>query len=695
MQLARSQWDRYENALRRGHLDYQNVARRNEDFYLGDGRQWTDELKEALEAMGKPWLEENIIFSTINTVLGYQTQSRMDIAFKPRGEGGDAEVSEILSKIAMYVTDSTKYPWIESQAFADGMIQQRGFIDIRMNFDDNLYGNIEISDLDPLDVIPDPDAKSYDPKDWKDVVVTRWMHIDDVRTTYGSQRARDVVGEFLNDRVDGQRFESESDFGQGDWSAERNKFGRNTSYLDQYYGAVDEEDFHVRILERQWYKLELTECFYDMTSGDYIPVPENMKPREIKRVAKEQGYELVKKLKKRVRWTVSTRDTILHDDWSPYDDFTIVPYFPYFRRGVTMGLVDNLIKTQEMINKTFSQILHTVNTTANSGWVVEQNSLSNMTVEELEEQGGQTGLVIEHKAGRTPPAKIEPNQIPTGLKDLVGTGFELMRMISGVSESFQGGKSNEVSGVAIQSRVHQSAIQLATPIDNLFRTRNMIAERLLKLIQQFYTEERVFYITSPDPSGGTTTEAVAVNKELPNGAVLNDLTVGKYDVVIADVPTQVTFQNAQFQQALEMRKFGVAIPDDEMVLMSTLSRKNDIAKKMTGEASEEQMMLQQEQMRLQMSQLSRTVEKLEAETKIKEAETMAKAAEVAQILATTPAIAPILDKLLQQTKLEANENGMQRQTKERNQESPNEGYQEGSQEGLQARQMLNPQLGSL
>jgi hypothetical protein len=691
MQLARSQWDRYENALRRGHIDYQNAARRNEDFYLGDGRQWDDQLKETLEAMGKPWLEENIIFSTINTVLGYQTQSRMDIAFKPRGEGGDQEVSDILSKIALYVIDSTKYPWTESQAFADGIIQQRGYLDIRMNFDNNLYGNIEISSLDPLDVIPDPDAKSYNPNDWKDVLVTKWMHIDDIRTTYGSQRARDVVGEFLSDRMDGERFESESDFGQGDWSAERNKFGRNTSYLDQYYGAVDEDDFHVRLLERQWYKLELVECFYDITSGDYIVVPENMKPREVKRFAKAQGYEVTKKLKKRVRWTVSTRDTILHDDWSPYEDFTIVPYFPYFRRGVTVGLVDNLVKTQEMINKVFSQILHTVNTTANSGWIVEQNSLTNMTVEELEEQGGQTGLVLEHKTGRAPPSKIEPNQIPTGLKDLVGTGFELMRMISGVSESFQGGKSNEVSGVAIQSRVHQSAIQLATPIDNLFRTRYMIAERLLKLIQQFYTEERVFYITSPDPAGKDKTEAVAVNKELPNGAVLNDLTVGEYDVVIADVPTQVTFQNAQFQQALEMRKFGVQIPDDEMVIMSTLSRKNDIAKKMNGEASEEAMMMQQEQMRLQMSSLSRQVEKLEAETKIKEAETMAKAAEVAQILATTPAIAPVLDRMLAQIKNEATEN-----EKGRNQESPQAFPAQEGPEGPEERQeMLNPSLGMM
>ena len=98
-----------------------------------------------------------------------------------------------------------------------------------------------------------------------------------------------------------------------------------------------------------------------------------------------------------------------------------------------------------MLNKVYSQILHTVNTTANSGWKVEEASLVNMDVEDLEQNGAQTGLVIEYKAGRAPPEKIEPNTVPTGLKDLVTSGVDLIRLISGVSETFQGGKGTEVS----------------------------------------------------------------------------------------------------------------------------------------------------------------------------------------------------------------------------------------------------------
>lgn len=633
--LAQHIWKRYNAALTRGHQRYQKQAKLCESFYLGGGRQWTDEDKQALEDSGRPWLEENIIFSTLNTVIGYQTQSRMDIAYKPREED-DQDVSDVLSKVAMFLTDQNKYPWKESQVFADGLIQQRGYFELEMDFSKNTYGDISIETLDPLDVIPDPDSKSYDPDDWADVTKLSWMTFDDIKETYGLSKWREVENSINN----------EADFGYGTLEIERNKFGTINNYSAFYIDPTDIK--HARIISRQYWKIHNREFFFEPKSGDLYPIPDNMKPREKKAYAKAHRFEIIKKVSKRIRWTVSTRDVILHDDWSPYEHFTIVPFFPYFRRGVTIGLVDNLIKTQEMLNKVYSQILHTVNTTANSGWKVEENSLVNMDTEDLESIGSQTGLVLEYKQGRAAPEKIEPNQVPTGLKDLVTSGVDLIRLISGVSETFQGGKGPEVSGTAIQSRVQQAAVQLAAPIDNLFRTRNMIADRLLSLIQGFMTQERVFLITGPDENGLPQTQSLAVNQEHPDDPtrLINDLTVGKYDTVIADVPTQITFQNAQFAQAVEMKKYGVNIPDDEMILMSTLSRKNEIAKKLQQGPSEEAQQLQQQQTQLTLQQMQKTVEELEAKAKEKDASTLKEVADVANLLSTNPKMAPILDSLM-------------------------------------------------
>lgn len=658
--LAQAQWDRYTSGMDRGHKDYQLQAKKCEDFYFGAGNQWTEDAKAALDAIGKPWLEENVIFSTINTILGYQTQSRMDIAYKPR-EVGDQGVADILTKLSMFVVDQNQFPWKESQVFSDGLIQQRGYFDVRINFDKNINGDIDISVLDPLDVIPDPDAKSYDPEDWLDVTTTKWIPVDDIKIMYGLAAYRKVLAALQNN--------SEPDFGSDEYGVERNKFA-NAGTHNSYYKDMTGEEY-VRTLERQWYKLTTREFWYDLTTGDLMPIPDGLTDKQKKDAAKSSNYEVIKRTVKRVRWTVSTKDVILHDDWSPYECFTIVPYFPYFRRGRTVGMVDNLISTQEMLNKTYSQILHVVNTTANSGWIVEENSLVNMDPEDLEDLGAQSGLVVEYKAGRQPPQKIDPNQIPSGLKDMVTSGVDLIHMISGISETFKGGRGPEVSGTAIQSRVHQSAIQLATPIDNLFRTRNMIGQRVLALIQQFYTAERTFTITS-DSDPENQPEQVTINQEADDGNVLNDVTVGKYDIVIADVPTQITFQNAQFQQALDMRKFGVQIPDDEMVLMSTLSRKNEISKKISGQKSPEAEQMAMEQVQLQVDQLKKMVEKLDAEAENKQVETAKKAAEIAQMIVENPAIGTLMDQILKKNEQMEMEDETEMESPEMPQEAQNQ-----------------------
>jgi len=360
----------------RGHSTYQVTAKKNEDFYLGAGRQWTTVQKEALDAQGKPWLEPNLIFSVVNTVLGYQTQSRLDIAYKPR-ETDDQDLADLLSKISMHILDQNNYPWEESQVFSDGMIQARGYFDIRLDVDDNMYGNIKITSKDPLEIIPDPDAKSYDPDDWADVVETRWMTLDDIEESYGRRVMLKVAAKVEND----------PDFGIGEIGSGRNKFSNTGTEPEavQAYTHDDADVKHVRVLERQWWKLEMREHFMDNETGDMREIPDNMSSRDRNQTAKDMDYSIVKKLSKRVRWTVSTKDVVLHDDWSPYRHFTIIPYFPYFRRGVTLGLIDNLISTQEMLNKTMSQILTTVNSSANSGWLVEENTLVNMVVEDLEE----------------------------------------------------------------------------------------------------------------------------------------------------------------------------------------------------------------------------------------------------------------------------------------------------------------------
>lgn len=637
--LAESTWQRYKSGLVRGHDNYQKQARRCEDFYLGGGRQWDDDIKTELEEEGRPWLEPNLVPAIINTVLGYQTQTRMDIAYKPRADG-DRDLAELLSKLGMFVLDQNRFPWVESEVFSDGVIQQRGYFDIRLDFTENMNGEIKIISKDPMDIIPDPDAKTYDPDGWQDVIETRWMTIQEVRETYGRAKAR---------RIEETMKWGEPDFGVGELGEERNKFADSEITVNAWTVDVTGEP-RVRVLERQYWKIQMRDFWVDDETGDMTPVPDGTTKREMRRFARENGKTVIQKEQRRVRWTVTTSNVVLHDDWSPYDHFTIVPYFPYFRRGVTMGLVDNLISTQEMFNKVFSQILHIVNSSANSGWIVQENSLSNIDTDQLESIGAQTGLVLEYKAGRDKPEKIQPNQIPTGLESMADKAVGLMQTISGVSEAFQGRKSNEVSGAAIQSRVQQNAVQIAVPLDNLFKTRHILANRILELIQTFYTERRVLTITETNPETGEAEDMpVTINDyDEEMGEFFNDVTQGKYDVVVVDVPDQVTFQQAQFQQALELRKFGVNIPDDVMIEYSGLSKKNDLAKRLRGETNPEAKQAEMAQMQAEVDKLRNENDKLKAEVGKQQVETLKAATEISQMMVSDPALAPVVEAIMRQ-----------------------------------------------
>jgi len=164
----------------------------------------------------------------------------------------------------------------------------------------------------------------------------------------------------------------------------------------------------------------------------------------------------------------------------------------------------------------------------------------------------------------------------------------------------------------------------------------MIAQRILELIQDFYTEERVFNVTMPNPETGEPEEQeLVINREEVEDDVvrfMNDTTQGKYDVVISDIPDQVTFQNTQFAQAIELRKFGIEIPDDIMVRLSSLSSKDEIAKRMQAQPSPEEQEMQQRGQEAEVA-------KSEAEAKEREANAIArKAASLKDIMEAAQAI---------------------------------------------------------
>ena len=627
--VAGNQWDRYVRARDNGHLEFVDMAQKCDAYYQGE--QWDHADVANLDAEGRPALTINTILPTVNTVLGEQSTRRADIRFKPR-KATDNDTADILTKLFLQISDNNKLDWIENQVFSDGLIMDgRGYFDVRIDFSDSVEGEVRITAKDPLDILIDPDAKEYDPKTWTEFFESKWMTLDEIEELYGQKKA------------DQLRFiaENGNTYGKDSVEYHETRYGDTDDNFEYIGTSVPDDDEHatvksLRVIERQHRKLMRKEFYVDRTFGDQKAVPSNWSDRKVKKFAKDNDLDILSKMVRCIRWTVTCDKYVLHDDWSPYEDFTIVPYFAYFRRGRPFGMVRNLLSPQEQLNKIASQELHIVNTTANSGWMVESGSLVGMTADDMEEHGAETGLVVEYNRGSTPPTKIQPNQIPSGLDRIALKAQENIKNISGVNDSMLGTDAAEVSGIAIQAKQNRGAVMIQVPLDNLRKTRHYLAEKILNLVQRFYTEERIFMITNEDDPMKPRQEMI-VNEEVAGGRIINDITVGEYDVIVSTTPAKDSFDEIQFAEAINLRQVGVAVPDDAIIEYSHLARKAELAKRvrtLTGQEppSPEQQQAMQQQREMQMQSLQMEIAKIQAEVERTQAEAqlaMAKAQETA------------------------------------------------------------------
>lgn len=603
--VANANLKAFRRAYEAGFTKWLTIADLCDKYYQGD--QWAEEDIKELAKLKRPALTLNIVRPTMNAVLGEYINKRATFNVKPRTEG-DQQVSDVLTKIMMQIADENAFEHVEGTVFQDGMITDRGYFDIRMSFDDNINGDIAITALDPTTVVPDPQAKEWNPDTWREVYVTKWLSIDDLTELYGEEKAEEARTQALSTNLGAEYAEY----------TRRGTFG--TPEFGYAYDQIpsDERDIkRIRVIDRQHFVIDRQKVFVEPITGEESNVPDNWDEAKIDEYTALTGSYIITKTQKRVRWTVTAGSVVLHDDFSPYPFFTIVPYYPQFRRGKPLGWVRDLIDAQQQINKLASQSLHVVNSTANSGWELEEGALVNMTPEELAANGSKTGLVLVRAPGKQ-IAKIQPNQIPSGLMQFVEYAQDMVRRISGVSDYMVGEGSSEVSGVALDARINRNLSQLQPAFDSLDRTRTLLAKRMLHLIQTYYTDTRMFRITAESETGEATRETITINQPTHEGRVINDLTLGEYDVIVTSQPNRQTFVETQFAQAIQMAQAGIPIPPDVMVELSNFARKHEIAERIRqqmgmGQPTPEQQQAMQMQQEVQMQQVMLEMQKLQAQ----------------------------------------------------------------------------------
>lgn len=570
----------YQYCRCNGHDPYLLRTETAMNFFIG--QHWTIEEIADMRASGRPALTINQFFRDMDSIVGEMIYSTGDVRFSPT-DAGTQDASDVFDKLYLSISNQNKLQYLDPRVLFLGMLSGRGYYRLRMEFNDEMQGAVQIKAPRPQNVVLDPEIDDPDPDTWSQVFTTRFVNMNDIALTYGEAAAKEI--------------ESTP---QADWLspydsvAERELSQRVNGGI--YYDPSNGDPKLLRcrrLIEREHRQLKYKEFFVDPQTGDMSMVPEKWDRARIQRLMELTGVGVIKRRTQVIRWTVSCDRILLHDEESPYRHFTIVPFFPYFLDGYTMGLGDQLVDLARFTDKLYSQQLHILNSAANSGWKVKQNALKNMTEQELEEKGAKTGLVAVLDDVNN-LERIQPGQFPQGHEMLAQTIDAKFHQISGYTEAMQGAASSEGTGRALDFRVARGSVNLATAYRSLYFTKTLLAERIRDLVQDYYTETRVLRYTN---NLTNQSETLMLNQPTAAGQILNDVTTGKYDVQVVPSASRDTVQQQTFEQLVTMRsELGMAVPDDVLLQYSSIPQKSAVIQAMKEEAQSNSAQQQQQQM---------------------------------------------------------------------------------------------------
>jgi hypothetical protein len=575
--LHATRWRRASDAQ----LKWAEPAKRCVDYY--ENRQWSAADIQKLMREKRPVLTLNKIKSLVNLVAGYFINNRTDIAYMPGLDGfGVAEVAAALTHLSKQISERNQLPFVDTEVFMDGLVTGRGFFHSCLDFSHNQLGELRWKASDNFSTYPDPDCDQYDLNTGTFIDRSRWASWEEVAFYYGPEVAS-LLGPFMQGGGVSSGMPM-SQYDNRDEVSPMRGFALEEGdriWQDYFYDFIDPSRKAIRIIEEEHYVRCNRWFFVDLETGDKRAVPDEWNRTRCEQVLRwardEMRQPLVLQMlpTRRLRLTHIIGDVIAYDSWSVFDSFSTIGFFPYFRRGMTQGMVEPLLDAQDEVNKRRAARLNLLGRVAAGGWIYPRGSLDAQQKANLDRYGSTPGLQVEwdSKEGKlSAPQPITPGVIPANFAALEKDAEEDMLKIAGINASAMGQiDTAAASGRAIERRQRQAVIGQEQMMLNFRRTKELCGRKQLEVVQKFYTEERVIRVTGT----GRSQIQMVINQRTAAG-VVNDITLGSYSIAVDETPLSRSFLEAQFEEFLELKGLGLPIPDDFLIDATSATRKEEL-----------------------------------------------------------------------------------------------------------------------
>ena len=491
--------------------DSNNRAEALDDVRFAAGDQWPVDVQNSRVLEARPCLTINKVDAYIRQICNQQRQQRPRIKVHGMNNESDAKVAEILTGICRHIENQSDADDAYDHAFEYAVKMGWGYWRITTDYvrEDSFDQEIYIKPVEnPFTVYFDPNSVLPDGSDAERVLITTVISKNVFKTMYPDAE------------VD-QGFSSR---GTGDTESE----------------WVTKED--IRIAEYFYTERtkEMLLMLSDGTTGysDELPSKEVLEAAGITVVDKRETW------RKKIKWCKLTAMQVLEEgEWAG----KYIPIVPTYGQEVRVddkhkkfGLVRMAKDPQRMYNYWSTALTETVALAPKAKWLLAEGQ-----DEGHENEWAMANIkampVLRYKQtdieGRPAPAptRLQPEPPPAGVMSaLQGMNQDLMAVV-GIFDPAQLPQGMQ-SGKAIQGQQSQVDMTNFHYYDNLTRSIRHTGRIILDLIPKIYDRERVMRIIGDDGKPEIVTLNQPSTDENGVAKVLNDVTVGEYDVVMDTGP---------------------------------------------------------------------------------------------------------------------------------------------------------------
>ena len=502
--------------------DSNNRVEALDDLKFAGGDQWPVEIQNSRQLESRPFLTINKIDAYCRQIANSQRQQRPRIKAHGMNTDSDEKIAQIITGICRHVEEQSDADAAYDNAFDFAVRMGWGFWRITTDYvrPDSFDQEIYIKRIEnPFMVYFDPNSNEPDGSDAEKCLITEVVSKEAFRKMYPDA-------------------ETDAGFtprGTGDSQSE----------------WITKED--IRIAEYFYTEYKHTKL---VLLSDGTTVYEDEMPSQDAML--EAGiYEVSRRItvKKQIKWCKLTGMQILEKrDWAG----KYIPVVPVYGQQLIVdskkkkfGLTRMAKDPQRMYNFWSTALTESVALAPKAKWLLAEGQ-----DEGHEDEWTQANIksmpVLRYKQtdseGRVAqiPQRIQPEAPPMGITTaLEGLNADLMAVV-GIYDPSQLPQGNQ-SGKAIQGQQSQVDMTNFHYFDNLTRSIKQTGRIILDLIPHVYDSERCLRIIGDDGKG----EIVNVNQrsmdEMGVEKILNDVTVGEYDVVMETGPGY----NSKRQEAVE------------------------------------------------------------------------------------------------------------------------------------------------